>query len=151
MPEQIVKTIRLPRPIVDATETKAAELGLTFADVVEALLRKETQMEPNPKTNMLLKVASLLVELYPNKDDYPRDVTLQVFRAIRADDALLKIYRAAITDPSGSESDNLKATLHRQIGLCVRRVLGAKVIGRSVELDPKIELIKTHALLEPEN
>jgi hypothetical protein len=39
MDEQVIKTIRLPRPIVDATEMKAAELGLTFADVVEALLR----------------------------------------------------------------------------------------------------------------
>ena len=39
----------------------------------------------------------------------------------------------------------------RPRGLCVRRVLGAKVIGRSVELDPNVELSKTHALLEPED
>lgn len=149
MDEQIIKTIRLPRSIVDKAQTEATNLGLTFADVVETALGTYFKMKPNPRTDILLKVAELLKKDY--RDSYPQDVTLQVFRKIRSDDSLLRAYKAAISDPTGTESENLKATLHRQIGLCVRRVLGAKVIGRSVELDPNIELIKTHALLEPDN
>ena len=151
MDAQVVKSVRLPRQVVEATERKAVSLGLTFADVVEAGLRKEIGMDINPRTDMLKQVASWLTTQFPNKDNYPQDVTLSVFRQIRADKAILEVYKAAITDPSGQKSDDLRWTLHRQIGQCVRRVLGARVIGRSVELDPKVELIKTHALLVPQS
>lgn len=149
MDEQVTKTIRLPRTCVDRAQEEAADLGLTFSDIAEKALMKYFNLPSNPRTEMLIDIAELLRTDYA--DDFPRDVTLEVFRKIRSTDSLFKTYKAAITDPSGSENDDLKATLHRQIGLCVRRVLGAKVIGRSVELDPNIELIKTHALLEPES
>ncbi len=150
MDEQVVKSVRLPRQVVEATELKAVSLGLTFADIVEAGLRKEIGMDANPRMELLKQIAQWLTNQYPNKDSFPQDVTLSVFRQIRDDLAIRKDYQAAITDPSGKENDDLRWTLHRQIGQCVRRVLDARVIGRSVELDPKVELIKTHALLVPQ-
>lgn len=41
------------------------------------------------------------------------------------------------------------AALHRRVGRAVKVALAAKVVGRSLPLDPEVELITSHALLEP--
>jgi hypothetical protein len=151
MGEQVVKSVRLSRQVVEATERMAMSLGLTFADIVEAGLRKEIGMDANPRMEVLKQVANWLTGQYPNKNGFPQDVTLLVFRQIQDDEGLRNAYKAALIDHSGVENDDLKWTLHRQIGQCVRRVLNARVIGRSIELDPEVELIKTHALLAPQS
>jgi len=151
MEELVAKSIKLPRELVDAVEHRANELGLTFADVLEAGLRKEVNMPTNPRTDLLTQVGQWLLEQYPDKKGFPAEVTLTVFRKIKADSSFWTVYEAAITNSSGEEDESLRWTLHRQIGQAVRRVLDAQVIGRSVELDPEVELIKTHALLVPQN
>ena len=149
MDNQIMKSVRLPKALVDAVEQRAEVLGLTFADLVEAGLRQEVGMKPNPRTQLLKDLALLVMGLYPKRTGFPPEVTLLIVRAMRADSALVGMYDVAIRNAKGRVDEGLKAVLHRQIGQMVKRVLGATVIGRSNPLDPAVELIKTHALLVP--
>lgn len=149
MDHQVMKSLRLPRSLVDEAERHARGLGLTFADIVEAGLRREVGMKPNVRTELLKDLALLVSGLYPSKKGFPPDVTLVVVRQMRDDKALKSAYDEAIRDEDGQIDDGARAILHRQIGLLVKRVLDAKVIGRSNPLDPVVELIKTHALLVP--
>lgn len=151
MDDQVTKSVRLQRSLVDKAEGLAEKLGLTFGDIVETALRREFNMEGNPRTDLLRQVAQWLLEQYPDKKGFPSSVTRLVFRHIQEDHAFRSLYDAAITGPDGSTDEGLRWTLHRLVGQTVSRVLNAKVIGRSVELEPGNELIKTHALLEPSN
>lgn len=72
-----------------------------------------------------------------------------VVRAIRADQDLRWLYVAATRDPDGEIETSSRDSLHWWIGGTVKVVLGAKVICRSLALDPEGELISLHALLEP--
>ena len=149
MKDHVIKSVRLSRSLVDVVERHAVELGLTFADIVDAGLRKEVGMAVNARTEVLKGVAEWLRDNYPNKKNFPQNVTLLVFRHIQSDPTLSRDYAAAIRDDDGSVEKYRRQTLHRLVGQAVRRVLDAKVIGRSIELDPDVELIQTHALLEP--
>jgi hypothetical protein len=81
---------------------------------------------------------------------FPQNVTLQVFRQIRSDKTLFKKYQKAIANSERQPDDQKQAQVNRRIGKMVKRVLKAKVIGRSLPLNRKEELIETHALLEPD-
>ena len=76
-----------------------------------------------------------------------QDVTLEVFRHLRGDEALRARYLAAIDRGDGFADESLRSTLHRRIGKRVKAVLGAEVVGRSLPLDPAVELIRSFALL----
>ncbi len=149
MDHLVMKSLRLPRQLVEEAERRAGVLGLTFADIVEAGLRREVGMEPNVRTQLLKDLADLLIGLYPSRKGFPPDVTLEVIRRMRADTALMSAYDKAIRDTEGRIDEGAKAVLHRQIGQLVKRVLNARVIGRSTPLDPEVELIRTHAVLVP--
>jgi hypothetical protein len=145
----VVMTVRLPREVVDAAEAKAGELGVTLGDLIDAGLRRELGMKPNPKLQFLLDVAERLRADVPNRKSFRSDVTLQVFHAIRDDASLRSSYDQLISGPDGTINDRAKEDIHRKVGKLVPRVLGAKVMGRSLPLDPAVHLIKTHALLAP--
>ena len=149
MAEQVVKSVRLERKLVEAVDKRAGELGLTFADLVDAGLRREVGMGTNARTDVLRAVADWVRGQFPDQRGFPTDVTLLAVRAMRKDAATLADYDAAIRDAKGDVNEELRGILHRLIGQTVRRVLDAKVIGRSNPLDPCVELITTHALLEP--
>ena len=106
-------------------------------------------MNANPRIELSGELAILLNQLYPNQTGFPQDVTLQTVRTVRDDPNLRRLYDEAIRDQAGEIDVTQKEILHRLIGRTIRRVLNADVIGRSVELDPNEELIKTHALLVP--
>ncbi len=144
-----MKTVRVARDVLEAAQAKADELGVTLNDIIDAGLRKELGMKPNPKLQFLSDVAERLRADFPSKKAFPNDVTLRVFHAIRDDPGLRSSYEQLIGARGGGINEQAKEDIHRQIGKLVPRVLGAKVMGRSLPLDPAVHLIKTHALLAP--
>lgn len=139
----VTKTVRLPDPLAEAAEAAALQLGLTFNDIVEVALSSHLQMPANKGHAVLMAVRDHLVETYPIQRGFPQDVTLEVFRHIQSDKHLWSLYQAAV----GQDDEAARDSLHRKIGKAVKAVLGAKVVGRSLPLDPAVELIRSHALL----
>ena len=45
--------------------------------------------------------------------------------------------------------ERARDSLHRRIGRLVKQVLRARAVERSLPLNPTVELIRSHALLEP--
>jgi len=149
MTNAVNKTVRLRHDVVDAATARADELGITFTNLVESALRHFLDLGGNAPFELLEKVRDHLIALYPDRRGFPRDVTLEVFRAIRDDQDLWRLYVAATRDPDGEIETSARDSLHRRIGRTVKVVLGARVVGRSLLLDPEVELISSHALLEP--
>lgn len=143
------KTVRLPAHVVRAANTRAAELGLTFTDVVEVALRDHLGLGGNAAFDVLEQVRDHLMAAYPDRQGFPRDVTLDVFKHLRAEPTLWALYTDAIRGADGELATAARDSLHRRIGRAVKVVLNATVIGRSQPLDPEVELICSHALLEP--
>lgn len=141
----VTKTVRLPEPLAEAAEAAALQLGLTFNDIVEVALSIHLKMPANKGHAVLIAVRDHLVAAYPNQRGFPQDVTLDVFRRIQSDKHLWSLYQAAV----GPNDEAARDSLHRKIGKAVKAVLGAKVDGRSLPLDPAVELIRSHALLSP--
>ncbi len=144
-----VRSVRLPPEVMAAAEVKASELGLTFNDVVEVALRRMLDMKTDAKTELMIEIAQRLRDRFPRRTGFPNHVTRDVFHDIRDDEDLKKLYDEAIRGEDGTVDENKKGTVHKQVGHLVRRVLGAKVVGRSLPLDPEVDLIGSHALLEP--
>jgi acetylornithine deacetylase/succinyl-diaminopimelate desuccinylase-like protein len=147
----MTKTIRLPVGLVRLAEARAAELGLAFNDIVEKAMTTHFDLPHNPSFDVLEAVRDHLQSQYPDRRGFPQDVTLEVFHHIQADEHLRSLYDAATTDEDGQAVDSLRGSLHRRIGRSVKAVLGAKVVGRSLPLDPEKDLISSHALLEPQD
>jgi hypothetical protein len=142
------KTFRLPDDVVAAAEERAAELGLTLTDLLADVLAKEFKMPRQPSTALSAEVSSLIASTFDPKH-FPMDVTLEVFHRIRDDADLRRLYDQAISDDAGQPDRHRRWSVHRRIGRIVKRRLGAKVIGRSLPLDPSVDLIESHALLQP--
>ena len=147
--QTITKTTRLPEAVASAADLRAADLGITFTDVVEMALRSFLELDGNPSFELLEWVRDDLVGRYPDHQGFPRDVTLEVFREIRGSTEAWKLYVAATHDEAGDLIAAARDSLHRRIGRATKLVLGARVVGRSLPLDPTTELITSHALLEP--
>lgn len=143
------KTIRLPSALVDATEARADEIGLTFSDVVEDALTAHLGLPRNASFEVLEDVRAFLLDRYPQRTGFPRDVTLEVFLHLRDEPDARRRYRSALSGGTGGSDESLRASLHRRVGKAVKQVLGARVVGRSLPLDPDEVLIQSHALLEP--
>ena len=147
--QTITKTTRLPAAVASAADLRAADLGITFTDVVEMALRSFLELDGNPSFELLEWVRDDLVGRYPDHKGFPRDVTLEVFREIRRSTEAWKLYVAATHDEAGDLVTPARDSLHRRIGRATKIVLRATVVGRSLPLDPTTELISSHALLEP--
>ena len=145
----ITKTVRLSSTIVDPAEVKADQLGLNFNDIVEIAMAAYLGLAKNRSFALLEAVRDYLLKTYPDRKGFPQDVTLTVFKHIRANKKMWRIYKEATTDEDGNFDESARDSLHRRIGKAVKTVLGAKVVGRSLPLDPAKELIRSHALLEP--
>jgi hypothetical protein len=144
----VSKTVRLPEDLLDAAEVRAEELGVTLTDVLIDALAKELSMPRDPSTALATEVSDVISAAF-DPLAFPPDVTLQIFRRIRDDGRLRPLYDEAIRGPGGSASRPRRASVHRRIGRLVKRRLRGKVVGRSAPLDPSVELIESHALLEP--
>lgn len=142
------KSFRLPGDLVTAAEERAADLGITLTDLLADALAKELNMPRQPTTALSAEVSAMILTTYDRRS-FPTDVTLDVFRRIRDDAGLRKLYDQAIDDGTGAPDRHRRWSVHRRIGRIVKRRLRAKVVGRSLPLDPAVELIETHALLAP--
>jgi hypothetical protein len=149
MTRQVLKSLRLPAELVAEAEIRAQRLGLTLADLVEAGLRNELGDSVEPRIELLKRLATWVASTYPSRTGFPHNVTLLVIREMQSDEGLLELYRAATERPDPKAQKKAQSFLHRQVGLMVKRVLNACVIGRSNPLDPEVELIRSHALLVP--
>lgn len=141
------KTVRLTEAMVDAAERWGSALGLTFTDVVELALISHLNLAGNPSFELVEAVRDYLLGKYPERLDFPQDVTLEVFKHIRDDTKLRALYEQALA--AGPDREEAVASLHRRLGKAVKLVLNATVVGRSLPLDPVEFLITTHALLIP--
>ncbi len=143
------KTLRLPSDLVQAAQARAEETGLNLSDMVEAALAEYLGLPRNQGFAVLEAVRTHLLQRYPRRQTFPQDVTLRVFRHIQTDEALQALYRAAVMDPDGALDETARDSLHRRIGKLVKQVLRARVVGRSLPLDPTVDLVRSHALLAP--
>ena len=143
------KTIRLPAAMAELAEQAAIDEGLTFNDIVEIAVAKHLGLPLNPAFELLEAVRDYLQAEYPPGGAFPQDVTRRVFRHLRTNKKLWAKYLAAIEGKDGQADERLRGAVHRRIGKRVKAVLGAVVVGRSLPLDPAVELIRSHALLAP--
>jgi hypothetical protein len=79
--------------------------------------------------------------------DFPDEVILQIFHAIRDDPTWFAEYQACFSDEQGNVEPQERAKLHRRIGKAVAGVLHASSHGRIVDLDPRKDLIASCARL----
>mgnify|MGYP000468797583 CR=1 FL=1 len=148
MTNQRIKSVRLPIEIIEAVEYEARQRGVTFTDVVESGLRKELNLAPNPTVALLIALKQLIEHDYPNKSRFPQDITRRIFLKLRDEPELRALYDAAIAcdDPENLEH---KRNLHRQLGLHIKRIFGAKVLRKTVPVKAPDELIRVYSLLVP--
>lgn len=144
----ILMRVGIEKSLVEEAMVRASYTGLTVTDVVNAALAEAWGKPVVPKVKLLLAL-SAWVKLTYDPSAFPADVTKQTFLHLLGDETLLALYYAATQDPAtGVVVPERRDDLHRAIGAMVKVALNAKVVGRSLPLDPGL-LIKTHALLAP--
>lgn len=148
MENSIVRSMRLPQDVTDGVNEQADKLGITFNESIIYCLRSHLGLPQDPSIPLLEAISRWVADTYSPKD-FPEDVTLHTFRHLRDTPALRKQYDRLLQNDTGTIDKKTQGQLHRRIGALVRNVLDAHVVGRSLEYDPEVELIKTHALLRP--
>ncbi|MFZ2655875.1 MAG: hypothetical protein WAX69_13170 [Victivallales bacterium] len=139
-------SIRLPMELYEKAGGKAASQGMAFNTFVVNTIRHAVG-ETDKSAKLLEEVAKWVKANYPPGKSFPDDVTLLTFHHIRDDRKLRKLYDQIVLDSAGKKNYDALVPLHKGIGLLVKTLLNAKVKGRSLELDPKENLIKTYSLL----
>jgi len=131
----INKTFRIPVDLAQHMD----ELGIPPNDIVIQALRQFFGLPLEESIVFMQQIHAWVVEQFSGQD-FDEDVTLKTFRHIKEDNNLFNAYQRIVK----MQEEN---TLHRRIGKMVKVALKAEVIGRSLQLDPAKELIKTYALL----
>ena len=143
MKSSCIKSIRMPVELLDKLKFEADDLGISLNNYILSILKNRSSSSHNTNTSLVIAISKWIRENF-TKNDFPPDITLKVFLYIKNNEDFFSTYKTIIEE--GIES---KISLHRQIGMLVKEVLNAKVIGRSIPLDPKINLIKTYSILAP--
>ena len=133
----------MPVELLDKLKFEADDLGISLNNYILSILKNRSSSSHNTNTSLVIAISKWIRENF-TKNDFPPDITLKVFLYIKNNEDFFSTYKTIIEE--GIES---KISLHRQIGMLVKEVLNAKVIGRSIPLDPKINLIKTYSILAP--
>ena len=141
-----IKSLRLPNALIARANERAETLGLSFTDVVVDALSSTLGAEREPRTALLIEVANLLSSAFA--ENFPPDVTRQVFLEIQNNTTLLSLYKSAIKNERGEETETTRSSVHRMVGKVIKRVLHCEVTGRAICPDPE-ELIGSYALLAP--
>ena len=142
-----VKTVRLPTELAARVEEESASVGLTFNDYAVYALERllSNSHEPDASFPFLRQLAKWTGETYGGKP-FPNTVTLEVFHHIRDTKDLREAYDRLLANDVDRQAIR---SLHRRIGLMVKRVLNAKVEGRSAPRDPRKDLVTTFSYLAP--
>lgn len=141
-------SIRFTEEMYSRVEEEAERLGWSPSDVVTYAVCKQLGMPVDPGID-LITTLKIWVEMKWGTRNFPKDATLQIFRHIKLDPVIFDQYNKIIMGDDGQLNEQKRAYINRRIGKMVKKVLKAKVVGRSLPLDRNIELIETHALLEP--
>ncbi len=147
MPSRIA-SVRVPDDLAVRIDAFAAQTGMTWNELITHALDLMLGGQGDPAIAFLTQVRAWVQATY-RSDAFPEDVTLRVFQHIRSDDRLFATYQACLASAGPANAYQMKASIHRRIGLMVKRVLNATVIGRSLPLDPAVNLISSCALLRP--
>lgn len=139
----VVKTVRVPTDLCRQVEAKAKKQGSNFNEAVIGALRAYMGLPSEQATMFIQKIFNWVRQTY-QQDDFPEDVTYQVFKHIQNTPDLIMEYQQITSRPEEKDAVN------RKIGKMVKRALNAIVAGRSLPLS-KGELIQTYALLRPSN
>ena len=148
MTEKTVRTLRISSDVAREVDDEADRLGITFTDFMVHAAQLALGRNGDPAIDFLKSLSRWIEKTY-DKTFFPADVTLQVFHHIRDDAQFRHQYDALTTTETGEKDWDAVISLHRRIGRMVKRVLNARVVARSLPLDPEEHLIKTHALLAP--
>jgi hypothetical protein len=140
--------LRLPEELAERASREADSLGISFSDFVIHALDKALGGEGDSSILFLKNLAAWTEKTF-DKSAFPEDVTLRVFHHVRDDAALKKEYDELVAGTDSEPSRVRITSLHRRVGLMVKRVLHAEVRGRSLPLDAREHLIQSHALLTP--
>ncbi len=142
-----LRSLRMPERLFDKAAAEASRQGVAFNTFVVNAVRKALG-EDDGSVQLLDAVAKWLKAKYPPLKAFPLNVTLEVFHHIRDDKKLRTLYDGIVLDRKGDKNYDALVPLHKNIGLLVKTLLNAKVIGRSLPLDPEENLIKTYSLLK---
>ncbi len=142
-----LRSLRMPERLFDKATAEASRQGTTFNTFVVNAVRKALG-EDDGSVQLLDAVAKWLKAKYLPRKDFPLNVTLEVFHHIRDDRRLRKLYDSIVLDRHGDRNYDALVPLHKNIGLLVKTLLNAQVVGRSLPLEPEENLIKTYSLLK---
>lgn len=140
-------SIRLPADLATRAEAFAGQTGMTLSEFVVHSMDLALGGTGDPAIAFMARVRSWVLSSYANC--FPEDVTLRVFQHIRSDRDLYAAYVGCIDSNDAERAYEMRTSLHRRIGLMVKRLLNATVVGRSLPLDPSVNLITSCALLRP--
>ncbi|MBF0548079.1 MAG: hypothetical protein HQM08_26815 [Candidatus Riflebacteria bacterium] len=139
--QTIVKTIRIPKDLFKNVENHAKKQGSNFNDTVITALRSFLGLPTEEAALFIQKLFKWVLKTF-KEDNFPENVTHQVFRHIQKDRVILEEYQRL------TQKQEDKEIINRKIGKMVKQALGATVVGRSLPLGNG-ELITTYALLRP--
>jgi hypothetical protein len=142
----ITITARIPVSLIERAEVLANEAGMSLNDLLVHALDRELGGGGDPMIRLLAALRTWVRNTF--EAGFPVDVTLKTFQHLRADPVLWSAYEKCICDANGNLVPERRSGLHRRIGLLVKRVLKAEVVGRSLPLNVKEHLISSYALLQ---
>jgi hypothetical protein len=136
-----IKSLRIPNALYEEIQSEAKSIGFTTNNYIISILNSRHIGGDAIGAKFYKKISKWILNNY-SKDNFPPDITLKVFHHIKNDSETYNNYKEIV-----SKSKDAKISLHRKIGIMVKDILGAKVTGRSVPLDPEENLIKTYSFL----
>lgn len=144
--EIVQKPLRLDASLAALAEVEAANIGLSFNDLVVGLIEDFLKVKTASEVRLLRGLSSWLLDHY-RPTSFPNDVTLLLFQHLRSSQTLLPLYEELIHGANGQPDPHQRQRLNQRIGAMVRRTLRAKVVGRFGPFTG--ELISTCAMLRP--
>lgn len=139
-------TMRLPGDLMTHLKNEADKAALTVTETTTIALQSHFGMPVDPKLSLLKKIAEHTRGKYLN--EFPEDVILRVFQDIAGTPSLKKLYDVILEGENDKQVSEQRQQLHQQIAKTIKRVLGAEVSSRSVQLTGD-NLIRSYSNLVP--
>jgi hypothetical protein len=156
-------TIRLEHVVSQALARSAEREGQELADYAAGVLIEHVMAaieEISPSTARRLQAemeikarAIALAQQLSPEHAFDPSVTLKVFRAIRTEDDLRRLYLRAIGDRPGNERGNsIKARINRTLGAAIKTAIRGTpktIDGNPVKVQVSNEFIFSYTQIEP--
>jgi hypothetical protein len=159
----VAMTVRLEPIVGDALRRAAEREGQEIADfaarvLIERVLPLIDEISPPTARRLRAEVevkarAIALAQKLSPENAFDPNVTLKVFRAIRTEKDLLRLYLRAIGDRQGNERGNpIKARINRTLGAAIKTAVRGTpktVDGNPVKVQVSNEFIFSYTQLDP--